>query len=398
MLEAEALGQRGQPRSRPRGAGVPGALAPVEVGHGQGQQQRAADGEAIGRGEGAGRRARLRGQRRQRGGQRTGDLRDQAEPAVLRVRDHGHGLNLQWPGLQAGLLAAGSGALGVPQRRRGRTPQLQAGIDVVAAERDLRAHHGVEHGHIPGLVPGPRRRQLQLAFRLVVGAALQVGHHHSLAHPVRAGPCPERLEHRQRRAQVTQRLVARTGLVRIEAQLADPGVRGGPQPGAATALERGRATAAPRSARPRGRPPPPARSWPRCWPCPRPAAGRSRPSACRAARSASGAPPSAFSTACAARPKVSGGAGRQPAQAHQEPHRARPPQQEPAHRAEHQAGPGDLDAGGFRPERGQDPDRVPGQGGQAGETSTRPSTARPARPTPRRPFRHPARSSPCRRA
>jgi hypothetical protein len=38
---------------------------------------------------------------------------------------------------------------------------------------------------------------------------------------------------------VTQRLVARTGLIHLEAQLADPGVRGGPEPGAATALERG---------------------------------------------------------------------------------------------------------------------------------------------------------------
>jgi len=158
---------------------------------------------------------------------------------VVRVGHHGDGLNLQCPGIQAGQVAAGFGALRVPQRRRDRTPQVQAGIDVAAAERELRAHRGVEHRHIPGLVRAVWRCQLQLAFRLVVGAPLQVGPHDCLAHPVRGGPRPECLDHRQRRAQVTQRLVVRTGLVHPEAQFADPGVRGGAEPHAATALPRG---------------------------------------------------------------------------------------------------------------------------------------------------------------
>ncbi|HCU92825.1 MAG TPA: hypothetical protein DHU96_08825, partial [Actinobacteria bacterium] len=130
---------------------------------------------------------------------------------MLRVGDHGGGLNLQCPGIQAGQVAAGSGALRVPQCRRRAAPQVQAGIGVAAAERDLRAHRGVEHRHIPGIVRAVRRCQLQLAFRLVVGAPLQVGCHDCLAHPVRAGPRSERLEHRQRRVQVMQRLVGRTG-------------------------------------------------------------------------------------------------------------------------------------------------------------------------------------------
>ena len=77
---------------------------------------------------------------------------------------------------------------------------MKAGIDVAAAERDLRAHRGVEHRHVPGLVRAVRHRQLQLAFRLVVGAPLQIGRDDCLAHPVRARPRPESLEHRQRRA------------------------------------------------------------------------------------------------------------------------------------------------------------------------------------------------------
>jgi len=158
---------------------------------------------------------------------------------VVRVGHHGDGLSLQCPGIQAGQVAAGSGAPRVPQRRRGRSPQVQAGVDVAAAERDLGAYHGVEHRHIPWLVRVVRRCQLQLAFRLVVGAPLQVGPHDCLAQPVRGGPRPECLDHRQRRAQVTQRLVVRTGLVHQQAQFADPGVRAGPEPGAATSLPRG---------------------------------------------------------------------------------------------------------------------------------------------------------------
>ena len=246
--------------------------------------------------------------------------------------------------------------------------------------RDLRVHRGVEHRHIPGLVRAVRRCQLQLAFRLVVGAPLQVGPHDGLAHPVRGGPRPERLGHRQRRAQVTQRLVARTGLAHLEAQFADPGMRGGPEPGAATALERGE--------RPPGR----------------------RQRAVQVARLLPGVAGHVVGHARDQRlvalaqrlqgrevrlgrpvQRVQHGlrgpgegvrrSGRQPPQAHQEPRRARPPQQETAHRAEHQAGPGGLDQGGFRPERRQDPGRVPGQGGQPAET-------RLGRPQPAQHGRH----------
>ena len=166
---------------------------------------------------------------------------------------------------------------------------------------------------------------------------------------------------------MTQRLVARTGLVHLEAQFADPGMRGGPEPGAATALERGE------------RPP------------------RRRQRAVQIARLLPGVAGHVVGHArdqrlVALAQRVQGRevrlgrpvqrvqhglrgpgegvrrSGRQPTQAHQEPRRARPPQQEPAHRAEHQAGPGGLDEGRFRPERRQDPGRVLRQGGQAGET------------------------------
>jgi hypothetical protein len=149
-----------------------------------------------------------------------------------------------------------------------------------------------------------------------------------------------------------QRLVCR-GLVSLQAQLADPGVSGDQEPDAATALERGKGL-------PRRR----QRAVQVARPFPRVAddrAGHARQQRLIAAAQRLQGREVRLCWSQRVQHGLRGpGEGvrrgkRQPPQACQEPRRVRPLQQEPGYHAEHQAGPGGLDQGGFRPVPRQDP-------------------------------------------